>query len=144
MHKIIFYGFEFHSGEDFKLDIHDSEGERLYSDINMEPLEQGGTIYSYDLYTLPQVLPLGVYTVRIHYDDVVVTHKQLIWDGLKEITLADLTGDASGLGLSEDNIKELRDALGLSGAKKLAKGGQLQKKSEYPYNNTVDSTDIIE
>lgn len=45
----------------------------------------------------------------------------------------------------EDNEKkQIRDALGIDGDKHIATGGQLQKKSEYPYNLTIDTKDIIE
>lgn len=37
-----------------------------------------------------------------------------------------------------------RDALGVDGDKSVARGGQLQKKSEAPYNNTIDTNWIHE
>jgi len=42
----------------------------------------------------------------------------------------------------EAEKKQIRDALGVDGNKRVAKGGQLQEKSEYPNNSTIN-TNII-
>jgi len=58
---------------------------------------------------------------------------------------AGLITSGSGAGQGSWNTaerKQLRDALGIDGDKTIAKGGQLQKKSEYPYNSTIDTKEI--
>lgn len=37
---------------------------------------------------------------------------------------------------------QIRDALGIDGNKAVARGGQLQEKSEYPNNSTINTNDI--
>ena len=62
----------------------------------------------------------------------------LEWDGTEEITSNDIKDRL----WEEIEKKEIRDALGVSGDKAVASGGQLQKKSEEPYNKWQDTNDI--
>lgn len=45
-------------------------------------------------------------------------------------------------GWTDIEKKQIRDALGVDGDKAVSRGGQLQEKSEYPYNSTINTNDI--
>lgn len=59
--------------------------------------------------------------------------------GLIVSTNAGMGGSGSW---DEAEKKQIRDALGVDGEKKVATGGQLQEKSEYPFNSTINTNTI--
>lgn len=52
------------------------------------------------------------------------------------------SGGTGGSTWTNPEKKQIRDALGVDGDKAVAKGGQLQQKSEYPNNSTVNTQTI--
>ena len=59
--------------------------------------------------------------------------------GLIVTTNNNMTGSGTW---EEAEKKQIRDALGIDGDKAVAKGGQLQEKSEYPNNSTINTQTI--
>lgn len=87
-----------------------------------------------------QSLSRGLYVVRVKDNDNNIYRGQdkLIWDGVKEISLLDLDNSS----FTVEEVMQIRDALGIDGDKMVAREGQLQKKSEAPYNEIIDTTKI--
>jgi hypothetical protein len=86
------------------------------------------------------ILPKGVYVARVQDDTSgnFLGYDTFIWDGIKEVTLATLDTNT----WTEQEMMQIRDALGIDGNKSVATGGQLQYKSEEPQNSVVNTTNL--
>jgi|AntDeeMinimDraft_6_1070357.scaffolds.fasta_scaffold11784_2 hypothetical protein len=141
--KIKYWGYTHEKGREFKADIFDREGEPVISNISLtETVVDTSAIYiSEDLLDTNNSLEAGIYVERVveidNGEEIIVSHREMLFDGLKELSLLDVSL------LSENETMQLRDSLGIDGDKMVARNGQLQKKSEYPYNSTIDTNDIF-
>lgn len=95
---------------------------------------------SADFPGIGESLNRGLYVVRVkdNTNNIYRGQGNLIWDGVKEISILDLDNSS----FTREEIMQIRDALGIDGDKMVAREGQLQKKSEYPYNEIIDTTKI--
>ncbi len=65
-------------------------------------------------------------------------HFEFDWNGTNVVNKNEINDKL----FSHGEKRQLRDAIGIDGDKSIATGGQLQKKSESPYNNSVDTNEI--
>lgn len=137
--KIKYFGTEDDIGLTLTASLFNNEGYPLYQGFTMQETGNNTAIYiSEDIFTKINFLPPGVYVTRVQNDKgEFLGYDEIIYDGSKQISLLDIQF------MTDREKMQLRDALGIDGPKTIAKNGQLQKKSEYPYNSTVDTNDII-
>lgn len=137
--KIKYFGTEYEVGLTLISSIFNSEGYPLYQGFPMIETGNDTAIYiSEDIFNYITFLPPGVYITRVQNSKgEFLGYEEVIYDGEKQITLLDIQF------MTDREKMQLRDALGIDGAKTVAKEGQLQKKSEYPYNSTIDTNNII-
>ena len=130
--KIKYWGAEYERGLILTADLFDTEGNRVLAGLPME--ETGVDTAIYKTQNITTILAPGVYVTRIiDADGNFIGHDELIFNGIREVTLLELKF------MSEKELMQLRDALGIDGNKMVARDGQLQKKSEFPYNKIIDS-----
>lgn len=108
MHKITFFGYSWHKGLNLKATIFNQEAQIAYSDLDMTETSPNSGIFIFDLYDLSTPLQRGRYTIKIFDSEDMEEFYEFGWDGLKFSELS----DSPILNMSEDNIKELRDAVG--------------------------------
>lgn len=133
--KIKYWGAEYETGQTLTADLFDTEGTPVVTGLAMTETGTNTAIYKTEAITT--LLSPGIYVARIIDDEgFFLGHNEIIFNGLKEVTLMELKF------LTETELMQLRDALGIDGDKMVARSGQLQKKSEYPTNELVDSTKI--
>lgn len=139
--KLKFWGKEWQKGLTLTADLYSTEGDLLHADFPMtETVVGSSAIYrTANIFNTIDPLKAGIYVVRVKNssDSTFVAHYELIFNGAREITLLELKF------LTNKELMQLRDALGLDGDKMVARDGQLQKKSEAPYNNTVDTNEWL-
>ena len=105
----------------------------------IRPFEEDGSYFAIgNLVPQDSTLPILIPTIGAY---------RVLVAGLQPITqgISDLLSTAVGTSGEDWTIverKQIRDAVGIDGDKKVARGGQLQKKSEYPNNDAVDSTEL--
>lgn len=136
--KIKYFGTAYEKGLTLTVSLFDSDGTPVYEGFPMTETGTDTAIYRTDniFETIPS-LSAGIYITRVQDSSGnFLSYGELIFNGLKEITLMELKF------LNEKELMQLRDALGIDGDKMVAREGQLQKKSEYPYNEVIDSTNI--
>lgn len=137
--KLKYWGTAYEKGLTLTADLFDLEGAVIYTGFAMTETAIDSAIYkTINVLDTLGTLDAGIYVVRI-IDSVsgdFIGHQELIFNGVEEITLFQLRF------LTDIELMQLRDALGIDGDKILAKGGQLQKKSESPYNDIIDTTNI--
>jgi hypothetical protein len=131
--KIKYWGAEYEKGLLLTADLFDKEGTPVLQGISMQETAVDSAIYITD--NINTALPPGVYVTRIiDNEGNFIGHDEILYNGLREVTLLELKF------MSETELMQLRDALGLDGDKMVARGGQLQNKSEAPYNEMVNTT----
>jgi hypothetical protein len=136
--KIKYFGFEYEKGLTLTASIFDKEGNPIQQNIAMIETGVDTCIYKTDNVLSTLSLSAGIYVTRIQNEEgEFLGYDEVIFNGVREITLLELKF------MSELELKQLRDALGIDGDKMVARDGQLQKKSEYPYNSTIDTNDIF-
>jgi len=95
---------------------------------NGEVVSIGLNLYSTDFPT-PYIIASGSGVIDLNSDSpVVITN-----------------GGGGGTGEADWTViekKQIRDALGIDGDKRVARGGQLQKKGEAPFNSTIDTINV--
>lgn len=134
--NIKYWGKEWEKGLSLTADLFDNEGNLVHSGfILTETVAGSSAIYrSASIFDTLAPLSTGMYVVRIQDSQGrFLDCRELAFNGVKEVTPLEFKF------WSEENQMEFRDALGLTGAKKVATGGQLQKKSEAPHNEIVDT-----
>lgn len=135
--KLKYYGTSYENGLTLNIDLFNSKGVPVIENI---PLTE--TVISSSVYISGNILDgialaPGVYVTRVKdATGVFLGFDELIFNGVREITLLELKF------MSELELRQLRDALGIDGDKMVARDGQLQKKSESPYNTIIDTTDF--
>lgn len=137
--KLKYWGLDWQKGLSLTADLYDNEGIPIYKGFPMsETVNNDSAIYrTENIFDTIPLIGAGIYVVRIITESgEFIGHQEIIFNGIREVTLLELKF------MSEKELMQLRDALGIDGDKMIAKDGQLQKKSEYPYNNTIDSRKI--
>lgn len=138
--KLKYWGKAWQKGLTLTADLYKSDGTPVYTGFPMtETVEGESAIYSTaNVFNTIPMLSAGIYVCRIidSSDGEFVGHSEIIFNGAREITLLELKF------FTDKELMQLRDALGLDGNKLIAKGGQLQKKSEAPHNNIVDTNKL--
>lgn len=139
--KIKYFGTAYEKGLTLTLSIFDKEGQEVGTGHTMTETGVNSSIYkTEDIRDPANPLPKGLYVSRIQ-DTVAgafLGYNNFIWDGVKEVTLETLDKNA----WSEEEMMQLRDALGIDGDKAVASGGQLQTKSESPHNEYVNTNKL--
>lgn len=119
------------------VNLYSNQGSLIYSGLPMTEVSDG--VYSTgNIFEVNPVLPLGRYVVRIINEGEFLGHGTIYWDGVTEIDPNTIDAKL----WSEREKMQIRDAQGIDGDKMVARNGQLQKKSEYPYNETIDTKNI--
>lgn len=137
--KIKFWGKEYQKGLNLTANLYNTEGDLVHQGFVMTETVLGeSAIYkTANIFDTISPISAGIYVVRIVEDNnLFIAHEEIIFNGVRDITLLELKF------MSEKELKQLRDALGIDGDKSVARDGQLQKKSEYPYNSTIDTNNI--
>jgi hypothetical protein len=135
--KIKYFGFEYEKGLILNASIFDKEGNPIQQNITMIETGVDTCIYKTDNVLSTLSLSAGIYVIRIQNEEgEFLGYDEIIFNGVREITLLELKF------MSELELRQLRDALGIDGDKMVARDGQLQKKSEYPYNTVVDTREL--
>jgi hypothetical protein len=130
--KIKYWGTEYEKGLTLTASLFDKEGDPIVQGIPMQETAVDSAIYKTD--TINTVLSPGVYVTRIiDNEGSFIGHEEILYNGFREVTLLELKF------MSETELMQLRDALGLDGDKMVARGGQLQNKSEAPYNTIINN-----
>jgi hypothetical protein len=139
--KLKYWGAEYEKGLTLTADLYTTEGEPIHTGFTMtETVIDSSAIYATDnIFDTISVMKAGIYVIRIvdAISGCFLGHRELIFNGAKEISLLEIKF------MTQPELMQLRDALGIDGDKLIAKDGQLQKKSEGPYNNIVDTNKLI-
>jgi hypothetical protein len=135
--KIKYFGTANEKGLTLTASLFTSEGDVVHQGFSLVETGVNTAIYKTDnIFDTIEPISAGIYVARIEDSSGVFRgFQEIIFNGVREITLLELKF------LTEKELMQLRDALGLDGDKRVAKGGQLQKKSEAPYNNTIDTNE---
>lgn len=136
--KIKYFGTSWEIGLTLSVTIYNKDGIAVGVPYSLtETAIDSGIYISEEINNLDGNLPKGVYTSIVKdIENIRRGFDEFIWDGSKEATLTDIK-----LWTAQEQA-EIRDALGITGDKSVANGGQLQKKSELPYNGIIDTTSI--
>ena len=130
---IKYYNTAHETGLTLKANLYNSQGVIVQANIPLS--EVNGVFISGEI----QPPSVGVYVVRIiDSQGNFLGHGEIAWDGIREIDLNTVNQKL----WTEVEKMQIRDAQGIDGDKMVARNGQLQKKSEYPYNKTIDSKTI--
>lgn len=139
--KIKYFGTSWEKGLALTTKVFDYEGIEVGIGHTMTETGVDSAIYKTEnIIDENDILVKGLYVARIQ-DTIAGTflgYNTFIWDGVKEVTLATLDTNT----WTEEEMMQIRDAVGIDGDKSVASGGQLQKKSESPYNQTIDTTNL--
>jgi hypothetical protein len=134
--KIKYFGTAEETGLVLTASLFNNEGDVVYQGFYMTETGTGTSIYKTgDIFATIDPIPAGIYIARIKdvVNNVFLGYDEIIFNGVKEVTLLDIKF------MTDRELMQLRDALGIDGNKFIARGGQLQKKSEAPYNNIIDT-----
>jgi len=135
--KLKYYGTSYENGLTLKIDMFNSEGIPAIQDIVLTETVLNSCVYISEDILQGVTLKVGVYVSRVKDSKgVFLGFDEIIFNGVREITLLELKF------MTELELMQLRDALGIDGDKAVASRGQLQKKSEEPYNKWQDTNDI--
>lgn len=139
--KIKYFGTAYEKGLTLTLSIFDKEGQEVGTGHTMTETGVDSAIYrTENVIDENAILPKGVYVGRIEdtISGTFLGFNTFIWNGVKEVTLETLDKNT----WTEQEMMQIRDAFGIDGDKMVAREGQLQKKSEAPYNSIIDTTKI--
>lgn len=139
--KIKYFGTSWEKGLTLVTKLFDHEGSQVGSDHAMTETGVDSAIYrTENVIDENAILPKGVYVGRIEdtISGTFLGFNTFIWNGVKEVTLETLDKNT----WTEQEMMQIRDAFGIDGDKMVAREGQLQKKSEAPYNSIIDTTKI--
>jgi hypothetical protein len=134
---IKYFGTSYEKGLNLKVNIFDSDGSIVVPDLSMTETGTNTAVYKTDNYV--GALDPGLYVARVENvtDGTYLGFEDIIFNGMRQVTLLELKF------LTEVELMQLRDAVGIDGDKMVARGGQLQNKSEAPYNDLVNSVKPI-
>jgi hypothetical protein len=138
---IKYFGTSWETGMTLTTKIFDYNGQEVGTGHAMTETGVDTAIYKTDsIVDENNMLPKGVYVARTQddIDGTFLGYGTFIWDGIKEVTLETLDTNT----WTDQEMMQIRDALGIDGNKAVATGGQLQYKSEEPSNELVN-TNII-
>ena len=137
--KIKYFGTSWEKGLTLTASLFNNEGAVIHQGFPMIETGVDTAIYTtQDIFdTISRMMP-GIYVTRIEsLQGEFLGYDEVIFNGIREITLLDIKF------MTEQELMQLRDALGIDGNKMVAAGGQLQKKSEAPHNNIIDTNNLI-
>lgn len=136
--KIKYYGTSNEKGLNLTVSVFDKEGVPVFEKFPMVETGTNTAIYKTEnVFNRISFMNPGVYISRIEDSEGhFLGYDEIIFNGVREVSLLDLKF------MTQGELMQLRDALGIDGDKMVARDGQLQKKSEYPYNNLIDSTNF--
>jgi hypothetical protein len=139
--KIKYFGTSWETGMTLTAKIYDYDGQEVGTGHSMTETAPNTGIYATgNIIDQNDPLSKGLYVSIIEdASGIRRGYNEFIWDGIKEVTLDTLDNNT----WTPEEMRQIRDALGVDGDKSVATDGQLQKKSEEPYNNIVDTNKLI-
>lgn len=138
--KIKYFGAAYEKGLSLTASLFTLEGVPVHQGFPMTETGVETAIYiTSNIFSVIDPINPGIYVIRIEDSEgEFLGYDEVIFNGMKEVTLLDMKF------MTEKELMQLRDAIGIDGDKMVARNGQLQKKSEYPYNNVIDTSTLNE
>lgn len=138
--KIKYFGTSWEIGLTLSATIYNRNGVMIGTSHPLtETALESGIYISDEINNSIGIMPRGIYvSVVTNVDGERMGFDEFAWDGANDINKETIDAKL----WNELEKMQVRDALGVDGDKVVASEGQLQKKSEYPHNSTIDTNTI--